>query len=151
MRAALIAIAMAAFAAGSARAAETYDPAMAARLGADERGMRNFVLVILRTGPNDAAIQGDERKTAFAGHFANINRMAEAGKLAVAGPLGKNDKSYRGIFIMPVATAEEAVAELKGDPTVERGIFVVETYPLYGSAALMEIPALHKRIDKTAK
>lgn len=151
MRAALIAIAMAAFAALGCHAAETYDPVLAKRLGADERGMRSYILVILKAGPNDAAITGDERKKLFEGHFANINRMAKAGKLVVAGPLDKNDKQYRGIFIMPVATAEEAVAELKGDPTVAHGVFVVEAYQLYGSAALMEIPAIHKRIDKTAK
>jgi uncharacterized protein YciI len=151
VRPVLITIAAALVMIGAARAAEVYDPELATRLGADKGGMRSYILVILRTGPNDAAIQGDERDKLFAGHFANMGRLAGAGKLVVAGPLSKNDKQYRGIFIMPVASAEEALAELNGDPTVKRGIFVVETYGLYGSAAPMEVPQIHKRIEKTAK
>jgi len=39
---------------------------------------------ILKTGPKDAGIQGEERKKIFAGHFTNIGRLADEGKLAVA-------------------------------------------------------------------
>lgn len=49
-------------------------------------------LCILKAGPKDAEIKGIERKEIFAGHFANIERLAGEGKLAVAGPFGKNDK-----------------------------------------------------------
>ncbi|HEX6641293.1 MAG TPA: hypothetical protein VF215_09275, partial [Thermoanaerobaculia bacterium] len=63
-----------------------FDPELAKRLGADERGMKMYVLCILKTGPKDAEIQGDQRKEIFAGHFANIGRLADEGKLAVAGP-----------------------------------------------------------------
>jgi len=70
-----------------------FDPELAKRLGADERGMKMYVLCILKTGPKDAEIKGDARKEIFAGHFANIGRLADEGKLAVAGPFEKNDKS----------------------------------------------------------
>ncbi len=42
-------------------AAQSSDPALAQRLGADERGMKTYVLCILKTGPRDAAVQGEER------------------------------------------------------------------------------------------
>lgn len=77
-------------------------------------------------GPNDAAVQGEERKKAFAGHFANINRLADEGKLAVAGPFGKNDKSYRGLSIFNEATVEEAEKLVVLDPAVAAGILVPE-------------------------
>src|SRR5947208_15365221 len=85
-----------------------YDAALAKKLGADERGMKMYVLCILKTGPKDAEIKGKERDDIFAGHFANIGNLAEQGKLAVAGPFSKNDKNYRGLYIFNVPTIEEA-------------------------------------------
>ena len=38
--------------------APTYDPSLAKKLGADERGMKMYVLCILKTGPKDAEIKG---------------------------------------------------------------------------------------------
>lgn len=84
------------------------DPELARRLGADERGMKTYVLCILKTGPKGATIKGVERDAIFAGHFANIGRLADEGKLAVAGLFGKNTKAYRGLYIFNVATIEGA-------------------------------------------
>lgn len=70
--------------------------------------MKSYVLVILKTGPNDATVKGKEREEIFAGHMANIGRLAEEGKLAVAGPFGTNEKGFRGLFILNVAGVEEA-------------------------------------------
>jgi hypothetical protein len=71
------------------------DPELAKKLGADERGMRNYVLVILKTGPTRVP-DGPARDEVFKGHMANIQRLADAGKLVVAGPFGgKSD--WRGL------------------------------------------------------
>lgn len=126
----------------------TFDTALAQRLGADERGMRQYVLVILRTGPYTP--QSDsEREALFAGHFANIQRLADEGRLLTAGPIGANERQYRGIFIFDVSTVEEAQALVATDPTIERGVFVAELYPWYGTAALRDIPSIHRRIAPT--
>lgn len=125
-----------------------YDPELAKRLGADERGMRMYVLCILKTGPKDAAITGDERKEIFAGHFANIGRLADEGKLAVAGPFGKNDKNFRGLYIFNVATIEEAEKLVALDPAVKAGVFVPDLTPWYGTAAMMTVNETHKKIEK---
>lgn len=136
-------------AAEEAGAAKTsFDPELAKKLGADERGMKMYVLCILKTGPKDAEIKGDARKEIFAGHFANIGRLAEEGKLVVAGPFGKNDKSYRGLYIFNVATVEEAEKLVILDPAVKAGVFVYELTPWYGSAAMMVVNETHKRIEK---
>lgn len=114
-----------------------YNKALADSLGADDYGMKNYVLVILKTGPQDAAItHKPTRDSLFRGHFSNMGKMAKAGKLIVAGPLGTNEKSYRGIFILNVKTVNEAMELAKTDPAVTAGIFAVECYPWYGSAAL---------------
>jgi uncharacterized protein YciI len=106
------------------------------------------VLCILKTGPRDAAITGEARKEIFAGHFANIGRLADEGKLAVAGPFGKNDKAYRGLYIFNVATIEEAEKLVLLDPAVKAGVFVPDLTLWYGSAAMMVVNETHKRIEK---
>jgi uncharacterized protein YciI len=125
-----------------------FDPELAKKLGADERGMKMFVLCILKTGPKDAEVQGDERKQIFAGHFANITQLANEGKLAVAGPFGKNDKAYRGLYIFNVATVEEAEKLVMLDPAVKAGVFVPDLTLWYGSAAMMVVSDTHKKIEK---
>lgn len=55
-----------------------FDAELAARHGADERGMRRYVLVVLKTGPTRVP-DGEARTAMFAGHFANMERLAKAG------------------------------------------------------------------------
>lgn len=124
-----------------------YDKALADSLGSDEYGMKAFVLVILKTGTNQEASK-EVRDSLFRGHMANINRLVTDKKLIVAGPLGKNDKTYRGIFILDVKTVEEAAALVQTDPAVKAKIFDVELFPWYGSAAL---PMYLKYVDKVTK
>lgn len=125
-----------------------FDAELAKKLGADERGMRTYVLCILKTGPKDAEIKGDERKEIFAGHFANIGRLADEGKLVAAGPFGKNDKAFRGLYIFNVPTIEEAEKLVVLDPAVQSGVFVYDLTPWYGSAAMMTVTETHRKIEK---
>jgi uncharacterized protein YciI len=124
-----------------------YDKALADSLGADERGMKMYVLVIIKTGPK-AEVPQPVRDSLMAGHMNNISRMSDRGELVMAGPLGKNDRQYRGIYIFNVKTVEEAKAIAQTDPAISAGYFDVELYPLYGSAALpMHVP-IHTRLQK---
>jgi uncharacterized protein YciI len=134
----------------AAMAAEqpAYDTQLVKKLGADERGMKMYVLCILKTGPRDADVKGDERSQIFAGHFANIGRLSDEGKLAAAGPFGENQKSWRGLYIFNVPTIEEAEKLVTLDPAVKAGIFVPDLTLWYGSAALMTVPETHKRLQK---
>ncbi len=126
----------------------TFDADLAKKLGADEYGMKNYVFCILKTGPNDAKFMGKERDDIFAAHLVNIGRLADEGKLAVAGPFGKNDRAYRGLFIFNVATVEEAQKLVETDPTVKAGVLIPELTPWYGSASLMTMFDMHKKIQK---
>jgi len=126
---------------------QVYDSVLAKRLGADERGMKSYILAILKTGSNKLA-PGAERDNLFKGHFANINALAESGKLVIAGPIDENERNYRGIFILNVKTVDEAKELLKADPTISQKIFDVEYYEWYGSAAISEYLKVHKLIEK---
>ncbi len=63
-----------------------------------------------------------------AGHMANLNRLAEQGKINVAGPFGDNG-NWRGIFIFNVPTKEEVEALLKSDPAIAAGRMDYEIHP----------------------
>lgn len=147
-RAALLVFACLTLTISAQEKAHAYDAELAKKLGADERGMKMYVLCILKTGPKDAEITGDARNEIFAGHFANIGRLADEGKLAVAGPFGKNDKNYRGLYIFNVSTIEDAEKLVMLDPAVKAGVFVPELTLWYGSAAMMLVPEAHKKIEK---
>ena len=125
-----------------------YDSALAIRLGAEDNGMKKYVLVILKSGENTSEDK-QLKDSAFAGHMKNIQRLAKEGKLIVAGPLGKNDKSYRGIFIFNVPTIEEASKLVKTDPAVNAGYLDAELYSWYGSAALPEYMKYDEKVWKS--
>ena len=124
-----------------------YDSTLAKKFGADDYGMKTYMLVILKTGTNDTKDKSII-DSLFAGHMKNINRLVELNKLIVAGPLVKNEKTYRGIFILDVKTFEEANELLKTDPAVKEKLLDAELYQWYGSAAL---PDYLKASEKVAK
>ncbi len=126
-----------------------FDAALAKKVGADKMGMRNYVLAILKTGPKDSEIKGKDREDMFKGHFANMKRLADAGMLSLAGPFGKNDRSFRGLYIFNVKTEEEARVLVETDPVVKSGMMIFDLVPWYGSAALIEVNKIHERIAET--
>ena len=123
-----------------------FDAELAKKVGADEHGMRKYVLAILKTGPNDSKVTGDARKEIFKGHFANMSRLAAEGKLAVAGPFNDPAKIYRGLFILAVPTVEEAKPLAESDPAVKAGVLIVEYVPWFGSASLMLSNEFHEKV-----
>ena len=127
-------------------AAPGYDAALAAKVGADDNGMRRYVLVILKTSPTPVP-PGPARDEMFKGHFANMKRLADAGKLALAGPLDGVD-GWRGLFIMAVSDIEEAKALVATDPVVAQGEMIPEFHKYYGSAALMLVNEGHAKVAK---
>lgn len=127
-------------------AAPAYDAALAKSVGANDGGMRSYVLVVLKTGPTPVP-QGPERDAMFSGHFANMNRLADAGKLVVAGPLDGVD-GWRGLFIFATDDIEEAKKLVATDPVIQKGEMVAEYHQHFGSAALMLVNDLHRKVAK---
>lgn len=112
-----------------------YDPILASKLNADEFGMKSYVFVLLKTGKN----QTTDRmliEESFKGHMENINQLVEQQKLIVAGPFGKNEMNYRGLFIFDLKSIEEAEQYLQNDPAISSGLLTYEICNWYGSAAI---------------
>jgi len=136
-----------ALAAGTLLAQENpkFDSKLAQATGADDNGMRGYVLVILKTGTR--VPDGPDRDAMFKGHFANMNRLAADGKLVQAGPLDGVD-GWRGLFVFATPDIEEARKLVATDPVVVKGEMIPEFHKYYGSAALMLVNDLHGKISK---
>ena len=128
------------------QAQSSYDAALAKKLKADDLGMHNYVMALLKAGPNRNR-PAEEAQRLQAAHMANINRLAAAGKLVLAGPFA-DDGVLRGIYVFDVPTIAEAEALTKTDPAIQAGQLVMELHPWYGSAALMMVNEIHGKIEK---
>jgi uncharacterized protein len=124
----------------------SFDSVLAKQLGADDFGMKQYVMAFLKTGPNrdhDSATAAQLQRA----HLDNIFRLADEGMLVLAGPfLDKGE--IRGIYVFNVKTIEEAAALTSTDPAIQAGRLFMELHPWYGSAALMKVTEIHKVIAK---
>ena len=126
----------------------SYDSLLAQKLGSDDYGMKAYVMAFLKTGPNRDLDSAATAKLQEA-HLKNIFRMADEGKLLIAGPF-MDDTDIRGIYIFDVRSVEEAKKLTESDPAIKAGSLVMELHPWYGSAALALLAPLHKKVQKNA-
>ncbi len=123
-----------------------YNEALAKKIGSDDYGMKQYVMVFLKKG--SAAITDTAKvKTLLMGHMKNMGQLVSDGKLVVAGPM-MDDTGLEGIFVFNVKTVAEAEALTQTDPAVKAGLFAVECHPWYATAALMEVIGIHKTLEK---
>lgn len=124
----------------------SYDSVYAAKLEADDYGMKSYVMAFLKRGPNrpdDKAII-DSLQSA---HLVNIHKLANEGKLVLAGPFF-GDGDIRGIYIFNTDSIEEAASWTATDPAIIYGSLEMDLKKWYGSAALMDVNDLHKKAAK---
>lgn len=109
--------------------------------GADGYGMRQYVLAYLKTG----SARSENAAELQQAHMANIERMAAAGQLVLAGPL-LDGGEVRGLYIFDTPSVDSARAWTATDPAVQAGVFDMELHPWYGSAALLAVNELHEQL-----
>jgi uncharacterized protein len=89
--------------------------------------LKAYYLVILKKGPNrnqDSITAARIQKE----HLENINRLAETGKLNIAGPF-LDDGDMRGIFIFDSGNEQEVRSMVDSDPAVKAGRLTYEVHP----------------------
>ncbi len=123
-----------------------YDSIKAQKYGADEYGMKKYVMAFLKRGPNKD-IDSTKRAELMNAHLTNIFRLADEGKLVLAGPF-LNDGELRGIYIFDVENLDEAKKLTETDPAIQQGTLSMELIPWYGTAALIEVNELSKTLVK---
>lgn len=125
---------------------QSYDSLLAKKYGADDYGMKKYIMAFLKSGRTELTDK-EEQERLQGEHMKNINRMAEDGKLVIAGPF-MDHQSVRGIYIFDVRTIDEARELTSTDPAIKAGVLEMELRPWYGPAALMEVNNIHKKIQK---
>jgi uncharacterized protein YciI len=126
-------------------------PAVAASAPAAAAG--DYTLVLIKTGPKSGQLPAEETKTLFAGHFANMRRMAEEGQLLLAGPFGetRHDPALRGIFVLDTGDLERARQIAGTDPPTQAGIFTLDFHALSTDAPLRAMHARVMELDAQAE
>ena len=84
-------------------------------------------LAFLTRGPKWTPERTPQTEEIQKAHLANINRLAQTGKLVVAGPFGDNGQ-LRGIFVFKVSSLEEAKELAATDPAVKAGRLALDVH-----------------------
>ncbi len=126
-----------------------FDQHLADSLGADEYGMKAYVIAFLKTGPNRTT-DPEASATLMRGHMDNIQRMANEGTLVLAGPFFNDPENneLRGIYVFDVDSIEKARKLTETDPAIQSGHLVMELKKWYGTAALLMMKPYYDKISK---
>jgi uncharacterized protein YciI len=101
--------------------------------------MTTYQVAFLRKGPAWTPGSTPESEKLQAAHLAHIGKMAEGGKLLVAGPFADGG-DLRGMFIFRVETLAEAKALAEQDPAVKAGRLVLEWHPWFAAKNIAVSP-----------
>jgi len=126
--------------------AQGYDAALAARLGADEYGMKNYVLCFLKPG-KQRLMMVSELETLDTKHLQYLQQQVDKGLLVMMGMFPDGGEFYEQLVFN---TEDTAVANsiMRQDPKVQAEIVVPEFHRWYGPAALPELKPIHERITR---
>ena len=100
--------------------------------------MGTYYMVFLYAGDKSNNYSKEELENIQAAHLANIRKLAEEGKLILAGPFLDNT-DMRGIFILKADSIEQARSWTDTDPAVQAGRLRMEVKPWYGPVALEDL------------
>ena len=123
-----------------------FDSIKAKKYGANAYGMKKYILAFLKRGPNQS-VDSIKKQELQRAHMKNIDRLAEEGKLVLAGPFF-GDEELRGMYICNVDNLEEAKRLTQTDPSILAGVLTMDLKEWYGSAALIEVNDIHKSLTK---
>ena len=104
--------------------------------------MTTYYVGFLYRGPKWTPGEAPELQRLQEEHLANIRRLADSGKLLLAGPF-TDGGDLRGMFVFKVDSMEEAKALADADPALKAGRLRVELHPWYSAKGI--------RVDVTPK
>ena len=94
--------------------------------------MTTYYVGFLYRGSKWTPEQTAETEALQKAHMANIQKLAEEGKLLLAGPF-TDGGDLRGIFVFRVGSMAEAQALAETDPAVKAGRLRLEFHPWYAA------------------
>ena len=106
--------------------------AVAVAAEAEDYEMTTYQVAFYRKGPAWTPSTTPEHKKLQSEHLAHIGKMADSGKLIIAGPFSDGG-DLRGMLIFRVDSVEEAKALAEQDPVVKAGRLVLEWHPWFAA------------------
>jgi uncharacterized protein YciI len=97
--------------------------------------MTTYFVGLLYRGPAWTPERTPEIERLQEAHLANIRRLAEAGRLVLAGPF-TDGGDLRGMFVFAVGSLEEARDLCDSDPMVRAGRLRVDLHPWYAAKGI---------------
>jgi uncharacterized protein YciI len=97
--------------------------------------MTTYYVGFLLRGPKWTSERTPETDRIQAAHLANIQKLAQEGKLLHAGPF-TDDGDLRGMFVFRVGSLDEAKALAGTDPAVQAGRLKIELHPWYSAKGI---------------
>lgn len=124
---------------GSAAARDEAD------LAWEGRTVRDYVFVFIRTGPLRTPTP-EQSQEAMQGHFTNMGRLADEGKLLIAGPYAdpRPTPDHRGLLVMDETEVAKGLELANTDPAAEMGVFVMSAHRFTTDRPLTDLPRLEK-------
>ena len=114
-------------------------PGTAMAAGPEDYEMTTYQVAFYRKGPAWTPGSTPELQKLQSEHMAHIVKMADTGKLLVAGPFTDNG-DLRGMLIFRVDTPEEAKALAEQDPAVKAGRLILEWHPWFAAKNITVTP-----------
>ena len=100
-----------------------------------EYEMTTYYVGLLYRGPQWSAERTPEAAKIQEAHLENIGRLADLGKLLLAGPF-MDGGDLRGMFVFVVGSMEEARALCDLDPAVQAGRLRVDLHTWYAAKGI---------------
>ncbi len=101
----------------------------------------SYQLVMLRRPANAPNLPDAELERLQGLHLAHLRKMAEAGKILVAGPFDNQpDPSLRGMCLYKVGSLDEARQLAEQDPAVKAGRLKVEVMTWWTEKGALAFP-----------
>jgi uncharacterized protein YciI len=97
--------------------------------------MKRYVFMLLNSGETKSKDSTEAAKFQEL-HMAHLNKLAEEGKLIVAGPF-EGGGEHRGLLIFDVETVEEALKLEGEDPMISSGRLKMEAFFWWGAKGTM--------------
>jgi uncharacterized protein len=98
--------------------------------------MTHYVVGFFHKGPNWRPPSRPMKRAACRKRiWRTSKRLAEAGKLIVAGPFGDNG-DLRGMLIFKLESVDEARKLMDADPTLKAGRLTLDLHPWFAAAGL---------------
>jgi uncharacterized protein YciI len=120
------------FLASNGLAQTSHQPSRMPDIGPGGFEMATYYVGFLYRGSRWTPEQTAETEALQKAHMANIQRLADEGKLLLAGPF-TDGGDLRGIFVFRVGSMAEAQALAETDPAVKAGRLRLEFHPWYAA------------------